>query len=133
MSLYRQITPSNQPYDHYLVWLAPNGGIRQHFFSHTRGSENKSIKNYKVETIRDVRSIPEEIRVTFKLYARFLDFDTYDYVASILDSNRILKIFQDGTEIPVFIKGKIISKPNKNKSFSLSFDISLQEENILNV
>lgn len=133
MSFYRQITPSNEPYDNYLVWLAPNGAVRNYFFSHTNGSVIESVKNYNIETLSDVRSIPEEGRFSFKIYSRFIDLETYQYVSSILFSNRIIKVLLDGTEIPVFIKAKSMKRGNKSKSFSINFEISPKEENILNV
>lgn len=133
MSYYRQITPSDKEYNLYLTWLSPNGGVRQWFFSHTAGETMNSVDNFTVESLTDIRSIPESSRTTYVVATRFLTADDYDYVASMLKSNRVYQVLTSGTQIPVSIKGQKLRKPNQDKSFELEFEVSLMEENILNV
>lgn len=133
MSTYRQIIPSDKDYNIYLTWLSQTGGIRNWFFSHTDGEKLENVSNFEVETLTDIRSIPDMKRTTYVIVTRFLNSDDYDYVASILKSNRIYQVLTDGSQIPVSIKAQKIKRSNKDKSFELGFQVSLQEENILNV
>lgn len=133
MSYYRQITPSDKEYNLYLAWLSPNGGIRQWLFSHTAGNTTSNVSNFEIESLTDIRSIPETSRTTYSVATRFLTADDYEYVASILKSNRVYQVLTSGTQIPVSIKGQKLRKPNQDKSFELEFEVSLMEENILNV
>jgi len=42
-------------------------------------------------------------------------------------------VYADGSKIPVAISGQKLKKPNQDKSFELEFEVTLMEENILNV
>lgn len=131
---FRRSTPSNERYVHFLMWLSPFiGGIRSYLFSHTDGSETRMFKNFMVETRSDIRSVPEEVRGKLILVATNMDIDTYDYVRTILESNRIFKVLRDGTQIPFAIKSAEIDEPNKNKGFSIKIELVPKEENVLNV
>jgi hypothetical protein len=133
MSYFRQIQPSDKAYNLYLVWLTENGGIRQWLFSHTAGNITDTVGNFTIESQTDIRSIPESDRTTYAIATRFLNEDEYTYCASLLKSNRVYQVLTDGSQIPVAVKGKSLRKPNQDKSFELEFEVSLQEENILNV
>lgn len=133
MSTYRQITPSDKGYDLYLAWLSPNGGIRQWFFSHTAGNTSEAVGNFTIESQTDIRSIPESSRPSYNVVTRFLTEDEYSYVASLLKSNRVYQVLPDGSQIPVAIKGKTLTKPNRDKAFELDFEVTLSEEAILNL
>jgi hypothetical protein len=139
MTTFRQvvpnstINPSNVSYEHFLVWLSPNGGVRQWLFSHTEGSEEESFESYTIESLDNIRSVPSEDRVRYEVRTKSLDADTFAYVKSIMKSNRVFKVSKTGVFTPIAIRGGSIAKDNQIKEFELRIRFETKEEFILNV
>lgn len=127
------INPVNEGYEHYLVWLSEGGGVRNWLFSHTDGEEMNEYKGLSIESLTDIRSIPTEKRDEVKIITRGLDADEYDYVRSILGSNRIYKVTKSNEKIPVAVKYRSQKRPNQNKDYSLSLTLHFKESDTLNV
>jgi hypothetical protein len=139
MSVFRQIVPnsevrpSNERYEHLLMWLSPKGGVRQWLFSHTKGREDHKHKGFDIETITSIRSVPSEDKERVKVASRFMDSETFDYVRSIMQSNRVYKVANDGTKTPVAIGFASVRRPNMIKNFEIEFNFTYKENNVLNV
>lgn len=135
---FRQVIPNstlnavNERYQHYLVWLSPKGGVRNWLFSHTDGSEETKYKGIELESLTDIRSIPTEQRDSIKIMTEGISEEEYNYVRSILASNRIYKVTQGNQKIPVSIKYGSVKRPNQNKGYKLSFTLMFQELDTLN-
>lgn len=139
MTVFRKIVPNsseneiNERYEHFLMWLSIDGGIRSHLFSHTKGSETETFKGFNIEGLTDIRSIPSENRISHKCTSRWMDSEKFDFVRSLMASNRVYKITKDNKQIPVAIKQSKIVRDNQVKNFEIKLEIILGEENTLNV
>ena len=139
MTQFRQIIPNstvnaiNERYEHLLMWLSKDGGLRQWFFSHTEGEEVEDVDSFTLESLTDIRNIPIEDRIIVDCATRFMDSNTFDYVRSIFASNRVYKVLTDGTRIPISIKPRKTKRPNQIKNFELALQFELKEEDRLNV
>lgn len=139
MTVFRKIVPNssenaiNERYEHLLMWLSKDGGIRQWMFSHTIGSERDRFKSFTIEGLTDIRNVPSEERISHKCTSRWMDSTTFDYVRSVMASNRIYKVTKSGEQIPVAIKDGTINRDNQVKNFEIRIEFMLLEENVLNV
>ena len=139
MTVFRQIVPnsivrpSNERYEHMLVWLSVDGGVRSWFFSHTDGAEENDHDGFEIETLVDIRQVPSDDRLMVECTTRFMDSETFDYVKSIIKSNRVYKVAKDGTKTPIAVKAKTTVRPNKIKNFELSIQFMYKENDVLNV
>ncbi len=139
MTVFRQIVPnstvraSNERYEHLLMWLSPDTGVRQWLFSHTEGSERNDHKAFAIESISDIRTVPYEDRLEVICNTRFMDSETFDYVKSIYKSNRVYKVLKDGSKIPVAINPMKTRRDNMIKNFEMSLTFYYKENNVLNV
>ncbi len=139
MTVFRQIVPnstvrpSNERYEHLIMWLSIDGGIRQWLFSHTDGREDNKHKGFAIESRSSIRSVPYEDRVEVDCVTRSMDLGTFDYVASIIKTNRAYKVLKDGTKIPIAIDPTTVRKRNMIKNFELSMPFYYIENDVLNV
>ena len=139
MTTYRKIKPSSigspykGDYEYLLIWLSPFGGVRQYLFSSTDGRREDSVKYSIVDTIADFRSIPNELDIEIDLMSKSLSRESFDYVASIFESNRILLVNKDATTIPIAISRSKKRTERVIKDFEIEFTIMLQEPDLLNV
>lgn len=128
-----EVRPVNERYEHFLIWLSKDGGVRQWFFSHSEGSEIEEVKGFSLESLSDIRNVPSEDRLRFRCTTQFMDSNTFDYVRSIFASNRVYKVTKAGVQIPVAIRQDRTQRPNMVKNFSISMEFEYKEEDILNV
>jgi hypothetical protein len=118
---------------YYLCWLSPNGGVRSWLFSHTDGDQEDEYKSFMVESTDDLRAIPSEERKSVDAITVSLEDESFDYVKSILASNRVYQVFQNGTQTPIAIaKGKI-SRSNQSKEHIVRIQFMYEEADLLNV
>lgn len=139
MTTYRKIKPSSigntykGDYEYLLIWLSPNGGVRQYLFSSTDGDKLQDFKATVIDTNADFRSVPNEEDISIELTSKSMSRETFDYVASIFKSNRIILVAKDSTETPIAIKsGKKITQ-RMIKDFEVKFKIMEQEPDLMNV
>lgn len=139
MTTFRKIVPDstirplNERYEHFLVWLSKNGGVRQWFFSHSEGREEENYKGFVVESLTEIRNVPNEDRVIHRCMTRFMDSGTFDYVSSIFASNKVYKVTKSGEQIPIAVMPTKTRRPNQIKNFEIDLQFELKEEDILNV
>lgn len=139
MTTFRQISPNssintvNEKYEYYLTWLSPNGGIRSWFFSSTDGDKQTDYELFTIEGQTDIRSVPSEKREAVEVTTKSLESEEFDYIRSIMESNRVYQVNKDATRLPIAIVGGSIPRPNKNKEFEISIKFVYKEDDILNV
>ena len=135
----RKITPSSLnstykgAYEYFLVWLAPNGGIRQWLFSSTDGGRKENYKSIVIDSKNSFRSVPNKKDTTILLNAKSLSKVDFDYVCSVFDSNIIHWVKPDSTHTQVAIKKGKKDLLNVVKDFSVEIEMMLQEPDLLNV
>lgn len=139
MPIYRKIKPSSirnsykEDYEHLLIWLSPSGGIRQYLFSSTEGIREENLQSSVIDTIADFRSIPNKENITIEMFSTSLNREEFDYVSSVLKSNRILLVDKDSTTTPIAIKSAKKRTARLIKDFEIKFKIMLQEPDLMNV
>ena len=139
MTKFRQVVPTstNQPeaeaYEHYLVWLSPMGGVRSWFYSSTDGVIENDTSGVIIEGIEDIRNVPTQGREVVEAVTVSLNRDTFDYVASIMKSNRVYRCDKSGTLTPVAVKFGAYEKANRSKEFNFKIVFSYKENSVLNV
>lgn len=139
MTTFRQVVPNsvwnpnNARYEFYLVWLSTGGGVRNWLFSHTDGNESERFDNFTIEGRDDIRSVPSMERRTVTAITKSMNQENFDYVKSIMASNRVYVVDSTGAKQPIALNGAKVGQPNQLKEFSLRIKFSYQEENILNV
>lgn len=139
MSVFRKIKPSsiNSPYkkdyEFLLMWLSPNGGVRQWFFSHTEGDRRDKYKNSTIDTDFDFRNVPVSQSIEIELNALSLSRSRYDYVTSLFETNRAILVNKDSTTIPIAIDNTTKKTERLQKDYAVSFKIMLQEPDLMNV
>jgi hypothetical protein len=139
MTSFRQIVPnstlnpSNERFEHYLVWLSPSGGVRNWLFSHTDGEEDEKYDNTVIESLEDIRSVPTEQRKTVNCITKTLDPFNFEYVKSVMASNRVYKVLKNGSKIPIAVKSGSVIQGNTLKEFQLRIKFEYKESDILNV
>lgn len=137
--IFRQvIAPStaNDNYqrgEHCLVWLSTDGGIRQWLFSSSDNDEQERTRGFTIETNSSIRSIPFEKIKKFDLIAMSLDSERFDYVASILESNRIYSVSKDNELTALGIEGGRKNRSNDLKEFVIEFTVFEKEADVLNL
>jgi hypothetical protein len=137
--MFRQVIPnssqnsSNARYEYYLVWLSVSGGVRSWLFSHTDGDDMEKLDNIHIESRDSIRSVPTMQRKTVTAITRSLDAESYNYVKSVLSSNKVYLVGKDFSKTPVAMKKSSITQDNKIKEFSLKIKFSFKENDILNV
>lgn len=137
--IFRSIIPpsvdnsNHERLEYFLVWISPNGGVRQWLFANTENQERERVRNFTVESSSNIRSIPYEDRKTITLEAQSLDGESFDYVKSILRSNLIQRVYKDGTSIPLGIEASRTRRDNELKEFEISITVIHQEEDTLTV
>lgn len=139
MTTFRQVVPnsiwnpSNARFEYNLFWLSPSSGIRSWFFSHTDGSESDSFKNFTIESIDNIRSVPSLERKEVTAITKTMDAETFNFVKSIMASNRVYSVDQNGNKTPVAMRAGNVVQDNTLKNFQLKIRFSFQENDILNV
>jgi hypothetical protein len=139
MTTFRQIAPNstvratNEDYEHFIVWLSAEGGVREWLFSHTDGRDTEAFKSFAIESLSEIRSVPYEDRIEVDCITRSLTREEFDYVKSIFKTNRAYKVLKDGTKIPIAIEPSKVRKQNMIKNFEIGFTFYYQEEDTLNV
>lgn len=139
MTTFRQVVPNsvwnpnNARFEFYLVWLSVEGGVRNWLFSHTDGDEEQRYDNFVIEGIDNIRSVPSMERRSVTAITRSMDQETFDYVRSIMASNRVYCVDSTGVKTPIALKEGAVDQANKLKEFNLRIKFSFQEENVLNV
>ena len=139
MSVFRQVVPNsfqnetNRAYEYFLIWLSPEGGVRSWLFSHTIGNSADSFSNTIVETINNIRAIPTMERESVIAMTGGIDSETFEYVKSIMASNRVYQVSAAGVKTPIAISGSKIIRDNRLKDFGLNISFTYKEKNILNV
>lgn len=139
MTAFRQIVPnslvraSNEDYEHFLIWLSPEGGVREWLFSHTDGRETEDFDSFAIESLSDIRSVPYEDRIEVDCITRSLTKEEFEYVKSIYKSNRAYKVLKDGTKVPIAIESGKVRKRNMIKNFEIGLTFYYREEDVLNV
>lgn len=137
--IFRSIIPpsidnsNHERLEYFLVWLSPNGGVRQWLFASTENQEEERIRSFTIESSDNIRSIPYEDRKTVNLEAQSLDGDSFDYVKTILKSNLIKRVYKDGSSIPLAIEDGRTRRNNKLKEFSISLTVIHKEEGTLDL
>lgn len=137
--MFRQVVPNssinsaNLDYEFCLVWLSPLGGVRQWLFSHTKGNTSDGFNNTVIETDDNIRSIPVMEQTMIKAQTVDLDLDTFNYVKSIMSSNRVYQVSKVGVKAPIALNSGSILKDNKLKSFGVAIQFMYKENDILNV
>ena len=91
------------------------------------------MKSSVIDTIADFRSIPNQEDITIEMFSTSLNREEFDYVSSVLKSNRILLVGKDSTTIPVAIKSAKKRTQRLIKDFEIKFKIMLQEPDLMNV
>lgn len=139
MTTFRKIKPSSignpykGDYEYMLMWLSPTGGIRLFLFSSSEGNETESFKSSVIDTDADFRSIPNAHNLEVDLTTKSLSRESFEYVSSIFESNRVISVGKDSSITPVAIM-KAKKKTQKIiKDFTIAFTISLQEPSLMNV
>jgi len=139
MTTFRQVVPnstvndSNKKYEYFMVWLSVGGGVRNWLFSHTDGDSEDSFENIVIESLSDIRSVPTNQRRQVETRTTSLDSDTFDYVKSILASDRVYVLSKEGVKTPVAMRGGSVIRANKLKQFEIRIKFDFKENNILNV
>lgn len=138
MLVYRAINPTSERDSNFekrefmLVWLSPFGGIRQYMFtSLVEVREDYSLNT--LESSESIRSIPKEEVEEISLITESLSKNDYEFVRSILQSNKVWRVLKSGEEIPVSVLSEKIRREEKQKDYSLSITIRLKENPLLNV
>lgn len=137
MSVFRKVTPtslnnaSRVSGEFMLCWIS-DASLRQWFFSSTDGDTEDTFKNSIIETETDIRSIPTEERKEITCVTMSLDSITYDYVSSLLGSNRVYQLNKDGSKTPVAVKQGKKTKSNIEKEFIFKVVFLYKESYILN-
>lgn len=135
MTDFRQVVPSanNEAYQYFLVWLSVDGGVRSWLFSHTGGVESEKYNSFSIESLDNIRSVPMMERKEVSAITGSLDGEQFDYVKSIMASNRVYQVTKAGEKIPVALKVGAVVRPNQNKEYKIKIKFIFQEANILNV
>ena len=139
MAIFRVIQPApsvssfKEEYEYLLSWISPSGGISQWYFSHTEGGEEVSFKSEVIDTTTDFRGVPNEEDIKIEINSMSLNREEFEFVATIFKSNRIERVFKDGSTKPVAIAKSKKKKPRNIKDFSISFTIMEQEPDLMNV
>jgi hypothetical protein len=139
MIVFRKIKPSSigdslkEPSEYMIIWLAPNGGIRQYLFTSTENERTDNYRSKIIDTNSDFRSVPNTQSISIDLYSMALTKDSYDYVTSIFESNKVAIVDKDGSITPCAIsRGKKRTR-NILKDYDVSISVMLQEPDLLNV
>jgi len=139
MAFFRRIEPSSiyssfkEEYEYLLNWISPNGGVRQWLFSSTDGRRQDKFKSIVIDTDSDYRSVPNTQDITIDVSSQSLSRDRFEYVSTLLKSNRIYLVSKSGVLTPVSIMSSNKNTVRNIKDYSISFKIKLQEPDILNV
>jgi len=139
MAVLRRIQPSSilspekEAYEYLLVWLSPFGGVRQWLFSHTDGGQEDSFGMVQVESLSDIRSVPNEEENEVEVLANTLTREDFDYITSIFKSNRVYLVSKAGVQTPVALLGGKKSKPNTLKNYSVKITFRYKEPDLLDV
>lgn len=139
MTIFRQIVPNsnqnaiNERYEYLISWLSTAGGIRSWLFSHTEGDESEDYENIIIEGLNDIRNVPSEQRKEVEVNTVSLSSAQFDYVKSLMATNKAYVITKQGKQVPIAIKGRTAVRDNKNKEFEVRIKFQFKEENILNV
>ena len=137
MTVFRSVIAPSQEnsnyerYEHFLVWLSPDGGVRQWLFANTNNQEQENTRNLTIETNSSIRSLPYEKIKSFEISAISLDSERFDYVASILDSNQIYKVSKDNELTPLGIEQGRKVRDNDLKEFTIEMSVFEMESNVL--
>lgn len=139
MTTYVKIKPSSiripykEDYEFLLMWLSPSGGVRQWFFSSTEGAKVEKFKSSVIDTIADFRGVPNDIDPSLEMTAKSFSREEFDFVTSILESNRIIIVAKDSTEIPAAIQSATKKTDRIAKDYRLTFQLMLKEPDLMNV
>jgi len=139
MTIFRQVIPNsvqnpdNERFEFYLVWLSTGGGVRNWLFSHTDGSEAEDFKSFMIEGLDNIRSVPSMERRSVTAVTISMNQESFDYVKSIMSSNRVYVVDKTGVKTPIALRAGSVSQPNQLKEFKLKIRFSFQEADILNV
>ncbi len=132
MTDFRQVVPSTQTaYQYLLVWLSVDGGLRSWMFSNTDGMEAEKFDSFMVEGLDDIRSVPMMDRTQITASVKSLTLDNFNYVKSIMASNRVYQVDSDGEQIPVGIKSGAITRLNKGKEYQIKIKFVFGEKDTL--
>ena len=107
--------------------------MRTWLFSHTDGEQEEEFDSYLVESISDIRAVPSEDRIMIDARTRSLDSESFNYVKSILKSNRVYVIGKDFSKTPIGLRPGSIARTNKLKEFEVRVRFYFKEEVLLNV
>ena len=102
-------------------------------FSNTDGMEAEKFDSFMVEGLDDIRSVPMMDRTQITASVKSLTLDNFNYVKSIMASNRVYQVDSEGEQIPVGIKSGAITRLNKGKEYKIKIKFVYQENDILNV
>ncbi len=140
MSVFRKVAPCSELYRPYhtrgeylLEWLATSGGLRLWFFSSTKGQAFTKYSNVPIYREGSARSIPLTVQDEVTTSATGLDFDSFEYVRSIMESNCINIVGKDSSRLPVCIKGGKVATLNKLKGFRVVITLCKPFERVMGV
>jgi len=139
MTTFRQVIPNstqnpdNERFEFYLVWLSTGGGVRNWLFSHTDGGESDKFDAFTIEGLDNIRGVPSMERKMVNAVTKSMNKESFDYVKSIMSSNRVYRVDKTGAKIPIALRPGSVPQPNQLKEFQLKIRFSFQEADILNV
>lgn len=120
-------------YEHLVVWLSPNSGIRQWLFSSNDGRIEEKFKSIIIDTNDDYRSIPNEQEIDIFLTAKSLSNSDFEYIITLFKSPRIFLVDKENNSTPIAIGRGKKKKDKMLKDFEIEFSIMLQEPDLMNV
>lgn len=125
--------PHKKDYEYHLMWISPDGGLRDWVFNSTDGDKEDKFKSIIIDTNSDFRSVPNSQEIIVELSTGSMTRNNFDYVASIFESPRIYLIGEFDEKITVAIKSASKETRRIQKDFSLSFNIMFKEPDLINV
>lgn len=135
MSSFRQVVPGSNKNksQHLLCWLSANGTVRNWFFSHTDGDQQDDFNSITIESSDDIRSIPSKEKNQVEVITASLSSDEFNYVKSIMSSNRVFEINKDITNTPIALMSSSVVRDNKRKEHKLKITFTYKEPPLLDL
>lgn len=116
-----------------LVWISPFMGLRSWMFNHTDQETEYMHEGEVIETGISIRSIPTKEQEKRTIRTTSLELRQYDYVRSVLASNKVVQLFRDGSTRDVAVRFRDETKDGRITGFSIELEITYVQEDVLNV
>lgn len=143
MSLFRQIVSSNKSVaasarlEYMIGWLSPSGGVRSWFFSSSKNLKTTDYKQASVDTLDGSRSFPLSKIQEYKIVTENLDYDTFQYVKSIMESDYVFLIRKNAEPYQkkdlIKIKNGKVKEHHTKDFYDFAFTFVTADNSILNL